>query len=106
MADFERKGSEFPEYLFILQMQKMFSKDRYKSFYHDLFYCPFLVIRPLFRNNSTVQSPNRTVVYLRKDTGNIKIAVWKNLIQKTGSCGKKKVKDPLILIGWLNYTYF
>jgi len=36
-----------------------------------------------------MKGPNRTIFYLCKDTGNIKIAVWKNLIQETGSCGEK-----------------
>lgn len=53
-----------------------------------------------------MKGPNRTIVCLSKDTGNTQIAVWKNVIQETGNCGKKKVKDALILIGWLSYTYF
>lgn len=33
---------------------------------------------------------NRNTVSLSKNTGNIKIAVRKNLIQETGSCGKNE----------------
>lgn len=53
-----------------------------------------------------MKGPNKNIVSLRRDTGSIKIAGWKNLIQETGSYGKTKVEDALILVGWLSYAQF
>lgn len=53
-----------------------------------------------------MKGPNKSIVSLRRDTGSIKIAGRKNLIQETGSCGKTKVEDALILVGWLSYAHF
>lgn len=53
-----------------------------------------------------MKGPNENIVSLRRDTGSIKIAGWKNLIQETDSYGKTKVEDTLILVGSLSYAHF
>ena len=87
---------------FYIQAQKSFLKTGAGHF-SDY---PFLLITQLGIKNWIMKGPNKSIVSLRRDTGSIKIAGRKNLIQETGSCGKTKVEDALILVGWLSYAHF
>lgn len=84
----------------------MLSKDRCGSFQCVLDYYPFLLIRVLDIKNWIMKGLNKNIVSLRRDTGSITIAGRMNLIQETGSYGKTKVEDALILVGWLSYAHF
>lgn len=69
-----------------------------------VYHCPisvhYTVIKKYFGYEESQQN-----YYLNKGTGDVKIVVWKNLIQDTGG-RRGKNEDGLVLVNSLSYIYF
>lgn len=101
------QGSKFPEchHSFLCTSAEMFPTDKCKSFYHDLYHHPFLLIRNHL-GSIVLCRVNIELLSIEARTQELLRELWKNRIQDTGSCGENIVEDALILVDGLSCTYF